>query len=97
MNVMGQKRSDDEILEIVKKFSDDKKNNSLELNEFIKMIAVDVKRDATGNQEELLDAFRWGQVKDDVIMFQIFWCPLIIDDCDQLNFADCLTVMRMED
>ena len=60
MNVMGQKRSDDEILEIVKKFSDDKKNNSLELNEFIKMIAVDVKRDATGNQEELLDAFRWG-------------------------------------
>ena len=58
MNVMGQKRSDDEILEIVKKFSDDKKNNSLELNEFIKMIAVDVKRDATGNQEELLDAFR---------------------------------------
>ena len=61
MNVMGQKRSDDEILEIVKKFSDDKKNNSLELNEFIKMIAVDVKRDATGNQEELLDAFRWGQ------------------------------------
>ena len=38
--------------------SADKKNNSLELNEFIKMIARDIKRDATGSRDELLEAFR---------------------------------------
>ena len=54
MNVMGQKRSDDEILEIVKKFSDDKKNNSLELNEFIKMIAVDVSCSSASKNFQLL-------------------------------------------
>ena len=40
------------------RFSADNKNHSVELNEFIKMMAVDMKRDATGNQDELLEAFR---------------------------------------
>ena len=43
---------------LVKSVSADKKNNSLELNEFIKMIARDIKRDATGSRDELLEAFR---------------------------------------
>lgn len=42
----------------VKEVSADKKNNSLELNEFIKMIAKDLKNDATKNKEELLEAFK---------------------------------------
>ena len=49
---------DEEILALVKTVSADKKNNSLELNEFIKMIARDIKRDATGSRDELLEAFR---------------------------------------
>ena len=44
---------------LVKSVSADSKNNSLELNEFIKMIAKDIKRDATGSRDELLDAFRF--------------------------------------
>ena len=43
---------------LVKTVSADSKNNSLELNEFIKMIARDIKRDATGSRDELLEAFR---------------------------------------
>ena len=42
----------------MKSVSADSKNNSLELNEFIKMIARDIKRDATGSWDELLEAFR---------------------------------------
>ena len=42
----------------MKSVSADSKNNSLELNEFIKMIARDIKRDATGSRDELLEAFR---------------------------------------
>ena len=42
----------------MKTVSADSKNNSLELNEFIKMIARDIKRDATGSKDELLEAFR---------------------------------------
>ena len=40
---------DEEVMAQVKEVSADKKNNSLELNEFIKMIAKDLKNDATKN------------------------------------------------
>ena len=49
---------------LVKTVSADSKNNSLELNEFIKMIARDIKRDATGSRDELLEAFRLHQFYD---------------------------------
>ena len=49
---------DEEVMAQVKEVSADKKNNSLELNEFIKMIAKDLKNDATKNKEELLEAFK---------------------------------------
>ena len=58
MRVMGHRRSDEEILKQVKEVSDDPKNNSLEFNEFLKMVALDMKSDATKNKNELLDAFR---------------------------------------
>ena len=58
MRVMGHRRSDEEILKQVKEVSDDPKNNSLEFNEFLKMVALDLKSDATKNKNELLDAFR---------------------------------------
>ena len=49
---------DEDILAQVKEVSADKKNNSLELNEFIKMIAKDIKSDATKNEQELMEAFK---------------------------------------
>ena len=55
---------DEEILALVKTVSADSKNNSLELNEFIKMIARDIKRDATGSRDELLEAFRSSSFYD---------------------------------
>ena len=57
---------------LVKSVSADKKNNSLELNEFIKMIARDIKRDATGSRDELLEAFRSLET---VILLGGGWCP----------------------
>jgi len=58
MNVMGMRRSDEEILAQVKNVSADSKNNTLEFNEFIKMVALDMKTDATKNRDELFEAFR---------------------------------------
>ena len=56
---------------LVKSVSADKKNNSLELNEFIKMIARDIKRDATGSRNELLEAFRSFQTSILIIVNNI--------------------------
>ena len=50
---------DEEILAQVKNVSADSKNNTLEFNEFIKMVALDMKTDATKNRDELFEAFRW--------------------------------------
>ena len=50
--------AEEDILSQVKEVSDDSKNNSLEFNEFLKMVALDMKSDATKNKNELLDAFR---------------------------------------
>ena len=50
--------AEEDILTQVKEVSDDSKNNSLEFNEFLKMVALDMKSDATKNKNELLDAFR---------------------------------------
>ena len=50
---------DEEILAQVKNVSADSKNNTLEFNEFIKMVALDMKTDATNNWDELFEAFRW--------------------------------------
>ena len=50
--------AEQEILDQVREVSDDSKNDSLEFNEFLKMVALDIKRDATKNRNELLDAFR---------------------------------------
>ena len=49
---------EEDVLKQVMEVSDDSKNNSLEFNEFLKMIALDMKSDATKNKKELLDAFR---------------------------------------
>ena len=49
---------EEEVLKQVMEVSDDSKNNSLEFNEFLKMIALDMKSDATKNKKELLDAFK---------------------------------------
>ena len=43
----------------MKNVSADSKNNTLEFNEFIKMVALDMKTDATKNRDELFEAFRW--------------------------------------
>ena len=51
---------DEEILAQVKNVSADSKNNTLEFNEFIKMVALDMKMDATKNRDELFEAFRWN-------------------------------------
>ena len=49
--------SEEEIREQIKQVSEDYKNNSLEFNEFLKLVALDIKSDATKNQEELFAAF----------------------------------------
>ena len=54
---------DEEILAQVKNVSADSKNNTLEFNEFIKMVALDMKTDATKNRDELFEAFRWMWIK----------------------------------
>ena len=48
-----------DLLEKVNKFSTDKKNYSLEFNEFLKMMAIEMKRDANRTAAELTDAFRF--------------------------------------
>ena len=49
--------AEEEILAQVKEVSEDSKNFSLEFNEFLKLIALDIKSDATKHQEELFAAF----------------------------------------
>ena len=49
---------EEDVLNQVKEVSDDSKNNSLEFNEFLKMVALDIKSDPAKNKNELLDAFR---------------------------------------
>ena len=39
--------------------SEDKKDMSLEYNEYLKMMATDLKKDPTKNKDALLEAFRW--------------------------------------
>ena len=50
--------AEEDVLNQVKEVSDDSKNNSLEFNEFLKMVALDIKTDLAKNKNELLDAFR---------------------------------------
>ena len=49
---------DDDLLVKVKQFSTDKKNNSLEFNEFLKMMAVEGQSRPDRARRELLEAFR---------------------------------------
>ena len=49
--------AEEEILAQVKEVSEDSKNFSLEFNEFLKLIALDIKSDATKHQEALFAAF----------------------------------------
>ena len=53
---------DEELLEKVKRFSTDKKNNSLEFNEFLKMVAVDSQSKPSMARVELYQAFRSGRL-----------------------------------
>jgi len=43
---------------MVREVSDDKKNDSLEFNEFLKMVAHSLKREPSQNKRELLEAFQ---------------------------------------
>jgi len=56
--VMGKRPTEDEILKMVREVSDDKKNDSLEFNEFLKMVALSLKREPSQNKRELLEAFQ---------------------------------------
>jgi len=56
--VMGRRPTEDEVLVMVREVSEDTKNDSLEFNEFLKLVALGLKRDATSNKRELLEAFR---------------------------------------
>ena len=49
--------TEEDILAQVKEVSEDSKNFSLEFNEFLKLIALDIKSDVTKHQEELFAAF----------------------------------------
>ena len=44
---------------MVEAVSEDKKDMSLEYNEYLKMMAMDLKKDPTKNKDALLEAFRW--------------------------------------
>ena len=46
----------------VKEVSEDSKNFSLEFNEFLKLVALDIKSDATKHQEELFAAFEYDLI-----------------------------------
>ena len=51
--------ADSELEKIVEAVSEDKKDMSLEYNEYLKMMATDLKKDPTQNKDALLEAFRW--------------------------------------
>jgi len=55
---MGRRPAEDEILKMVREVSDDKKNDSLEFNEFVKMVALSLKRGPSQSKKELLEAFK---------------------------------------
>ena len=48
---------EEEILAQVREVSEDSKNDSLEFNEFLKLVALDIKSDATKDQDQLSAAF----------------------------------------
>jgi Ca2+-binding EF-hand superfamily protein len=47
------------VVEMVRLFSSDKKNCSMEFNEFLKMMAAEERRDCRPQKEALVQAFRW--------------------------------------
>ena len=49
---------DAELLAKVKQFSGDKRNKSLEFNEFLKMMAVEIKSTPDKARDDLIEAFR---------------------------------------
>jgi hypothetical protein len=49
------------VLEMVRLFSSDKKNCSMEFNEFLKMMAAEERRDCRPQEEALVQAFRWSK------------------------------------
>ena len=51
-------RTDRTMVKRVKEFSADKKNGSLEFNDFLKMMAAEEERDWKAPYSSLLDAFR---------------------------------------
>ena len=54
--------TEEEILAQVKEVSEDSKNFSLEFNEFLKLVAPDIKSDATKHQDELFAAFEYNLI-----------------------------------
>ena len=47
-----------EVTELVKGFSSDEKNCSMEFNEFLKMMATEERKDAQPKGDAILEAFR---------------------------------------
>ena len=58
VSILGKQITDQRLLTIIKKFSNDTKNYSVEFNEFLKMIAHDKNINTSENCNELIEAFR---------------------------------------
>merc|ERR1712012_1313977 len=93
VSILGKQITDQRLLTIIKKFSNDTKNYSLEFNEFLKMIAHDKNINTSENCDELIEAFRVFD-EDNVgtisksnlqtILFKLGYCPLQCENIDDM-------------